>query len=34
MLIKTKDGNFGIPVRDGGSSYIKIDFCPWCGTKI
>ncbi len=33
-LIRTSSGNYGIPVRDGGSSYIAIDFCPWCGIKI
>jgi hypothetical protein len=25
---------FGIPIHDGGSSFIKIDFCPWCGDKL
>ena len=25
---------YGIPVLDGGSSYITMDFCPWCGTKL
>jgi hypothetical protein len=24
----------GLPVRDGGSSFITINFCPWCGTDI
>ena len=28
------DGLFGIPVRDGGESYIKIDYCPWCGIDL
>ena len=32
-LVKTGRG-FGIPVRDGGSSSIEIQFCPWCGTKL
>jgi len=32
-LVRTEDG-FAIPVRDGGSSYIQIDYCPWCGVKI
>jgi hypothetical protein len=22
---------YGIPIRDGGDSYWKIDNCPWCG---
>lgn len=26
---------YGIPVRDGkSSSYIVIEFCPWCGKKL
>jgi hypothetical protein len=34
IMIVKKDKGYGLPVRDGGSSYIKIEFCPWCGTKI
>ncbi len=26
--------SFGIPIHDGGSSYIAIRFCPWCGKKL
>jgi hypothetical protein len=22
---------FGIPIHDGGASYIKVKYCPWCG---
>lgn len=29
-LVRTADG-FGIPVRDGGTSVIRIAYCPWCG---
>lgn len=25
---------FGIPVHDGGTSAIAIEYCPWCGTKL
>lgn len=25
---------YGIIVHDGGQSYVKIDYCPWCGTKL
>jgi hypothetical protein len=25
---------YGIPVRDGGSSMIVIGYCPWCGVKL
>ena len=33
VLVKIED-SYGIPVRDGGSSWIEIDFCPWCGKKL
>lgn len=26
--------SIGIPIRDGGSSYSEINFCPWCGRRI
>jgi hypothetical protein len=32
-LVRTTDG-FGIPVRDGGTSMIRIQFCPWCGISL
>ena len=25
---------YGIPVLDGGESFIVIQFCPWCGKKL
>jgi|GEM_PF-1574122 len=25
---------YGIPIHDGGSSYIRIKYCPWCGKNI
>lgn len=25
---------YGIPIRDGGSSFYQIDFCPWCGIPL
>jgi len=27
-------GEYGIPVRDGGSSIIVINHCPWCGVSL
>jgi hypothetical protein len=29
-----KNKEFGIIIHDGGTSFIKIKFCPWCGKKI
>lgn len=34
MLVRTKDGEFGMPVRDGGPSFITINNCPWCGVSL
>jgi uncharacterized protein (TIGR02117 family) len=25
---------YGLPIRDGGMSYLLIDHCPWCGTRL
>ena len=33
MLVREKNV-FGLPVRDGGGSFIEINFCPWCGIKL
>lgn len=34
VIVRTEDGEYGIPVKDGGSSYYHIRFCPWCGTSL
>jgi len=34
ILYISKFNEYGIPVLDGGSSYITLEFCPWCGTKL
>jgi hypothetical protein len=34
VLIRTPDGGLGMPVRDGGSSWIEVGFCPFCGAKV
>lgn len=33
ILISSGDG-YGIPIHDGGSSFIVIKFCPWCGSAL
>ena len=25
---------YGIPIRDGGMSYLLIEHCPWCGSSL
>lgn len=29
-----KFDEYGIIIHDGGSSYITIEFCPWCGKRL
>ena len=29
-----KFDEYGLPVKDGGNSYIEIQYCPWCGTRL
>ena len=33
-LIGPAGDGYGIYVHDGGSSVIRIRYCPWCGTKL
>jgi hypothetical protein len=30
----TDGGEYGIIIHDGGSSFIRIGYCPWCGAKL
>lgn len=25
---------YGLPIHDMGGSYIRIQYCPWCGHKV
>jgi hypothetical protein len=39
LVVRVKaTGEYGIVVRDGpdgsGSSYVVIDYCPWCGKTL
>ena len=34
IVYRTTGGNFGLIVHDGGSSFIEIGFCPWCGSAL
>ena len=29
-----KFDEYGIVIHDSGESYIKIEYCPWCGKKL
>jgi hypothetical protein len=34
VITRTTDGAYGLPVHDGGTSYITITYCPWCGCAL
>lgn len=34
LIYVPKFREYGIRVLDGGSSFIAIRFCPWCGKKL
>jgi hypothetical protein len=34
LVYDDKLREYGIPVQDGGSSMIVIEFCPFCGAKL
>lgn len=34
IVILGPDGQFRMPIRDGGSSFSIASFCPWCGTEL
>ncbi len=31
IIVCADDGGLAIPIRDGGTSAVGIDYCPWCG---
>jgi hypothetical protein len=28
------NGGYGLFVHDGGSSFVEIRYCPWCGAEL
>lgn len=34
LLTRNKDGTIGLIIHDGGTSSIKINYCPWCGAEL
>ena len=34
IIYSSKFDEYGIPINDGGTSYILISYCPWCGKKL
>jgi uncharacterized C2H2 Zn-finger protein len=34
IFFNDRSSAYGIIIHDGGESFIKINFCPWCGKKL
>lgn len=34
LVYTAKFREFGVPIRDGGSSVLIIEFCPFCGARL
>jgi hypothetical protein len=34
IYFSQKTNEYGIIIHDGGSSWISIKYCPWCGIQI
>ena len=34
VVVRFRDGSYGLPIRDGGTSAIGIAHCPWCGSRL
>lgn len=34
IVCSSPHGLFGIPIHDGGSSFVQIFFCPWCAQDL
>jgi hypothetical protein len=34
VIYFSEKAGYGLIVHDGGESFLKIAFCPWCGSKL
>ena len=34
ILFDEDSDNYGIIIHDGGQSFVKINYCPWCGSAL
>lgn len=34
LVHRCEDGRHGLIIHDGGSSFVVMAFCPWCGSKL
>lgn len=34
QVVIREDGEYRMPIRDGGNSFLVVNFCPWCSKKL
>ena len=34
LIVRTETNTFALRIHDGGSSFLEIRYCPWCGTNL
>ena len=34
VIVIHESNGYGIPIHDGGASFIQIKHCPWCGKRL
>lgn len=34
FIVRKANEKIVFPIRDGGSSYVPLNYCPWCGKKV
>jgi len=34
VVFVSKFREYGLKIFDGGTSYLEIHFCPWCGSRL
>ena len=34
IYFSQKNKSYGLIIHDGGSSFLQISFCPWCGETL
>jgi len=34
IVTTSSSSGYGLPIRDGGTSFIEIRYCPWCGSDL
>lgn len=34
VIVKVGPGRYVMPIKDEGTSWYEVPFCPWCGSRV